>query len=56
MRSDTDCEGASESDTPVVQTATKKTESTPGTDVVAEGQCSDQDEVSGKYQNKTGII
>ncbi|XP_030608531.1 DIS3-like exonuclease 2 [Archocentrus centrarchus] len=54
VRSDTDCEGASESDTPIVQTATKKMASTPNPDNIAEGQCSDQEEFSGKYQNKSG--
>lgn len=54
VRSDTDCEGASESDTPTVQTAAKKTKSTPSSAVSVEEQCSDRDEQNNKYQNISG--
>lgn len=56
VRSDTDCEGASESDTPTVQTAAKKTKSTPSSAVSVEEQCSDRDEQNNKYQNISGSI
>ncbi|XP_006787019.1 DIS3-like exonuclease 2 isoform X2 [Neolamprologus brichardi] len=54
VRSDTDCEGASESDTPTVQTATKKAKSTPSSAVSVGEQCSDRDEQNNKYQNISG--
>lgn len=47
MKSDTDCEGASESEN-TVQTVQKKTAHTPRPDVNVEDQCSDQDEVISK--------
>lgn len=47
MKSDTDCEGPSESEN-TVQTALKKTAHTPRPDVLVEDQCSDQDEVISK--------
>ncbi|KAI3375239.1 hypothetical protein L3Q82_021745, partial [Scortum barcoo] len=56
VRSDTDCEGASESEIQkenMVQKAKKKTEHTPRPDVTAEGQCSDQDELVSKLRNTT---
>lgn len=56
VRSDTDCEGASESDTPTVQTSAKKTKSTPSSAVSVEEQCSDRDEQNNKYQNISGSI
>ncbi|XP_072219134.1 DIS3-like exonuclease 2 isoform X1 [Leuresthes tenuis] len=54
VRSDTDCEGASESDTQmerVAQTAQKKTNGAPRRGVAAEDQRNDQDEPGGKYVN-----
>lgn len=51
MRSDTDCEGASESETS--REVQKKTARTPRPDVVVEDQCSDQDELIRKAQNTT---
>lgn len=54
MRSDTDCEGASESETQkenMARTAQKKMERTPRPDVIVEDQCSDQDELVHKVQN-----
>ena len=56
MRSDTDCEGASESETQkenTAQTAQKKTGSTPRPDVIVENQCNDQDELIRRVQNAT---
>ncbi|XP_039999974.1 DIS3-like exonuclease 2 isoform X2 [Xiphias gladius] len=56
VRSDTDCEGASESETQrehMTQTVQKKTEHTPRPDVIVEDQCSDQDELYSKFQNTT---
>lgn len=56
MRSDTDCEGASESDTQKenkLQKAQKKTERPPRPDVTVEDRCSDQDELISKVQNVT---
>uniref|UniRef100_UPI0037E84806 DIS3-like exonuclease 2 isoform X2 n=1 Tax=Semicossyphus pulcher TaxID=241346 RepID=UPI0037E84806 len=56
VRSDTDCEGASESDTQrdnTVQMAKKKAQRTPGPDVTVEDQSSDQDELIRKVQNTT---
>ncbi|XP_069020541.1 DIS3-like exonuclease 2 [Embiotoca jacksoni] len=56
VRSDTDCEGSSESETPreqVVQPPQKKTERTPRPDVTREDQCSDQDELISKHQSIT---
>uniref|UniRef100_A0A8C4DUZ8 DIS3-like exonuclease 2 n=1 Tax=Dicentrarchus labrax TaxID=13489 RepID=A0A8C4DUZ8_DICLA len=55
-QSDTDCEGASESDTQrenTVQKAQMKTARTPRPDVIMEDQCSDQDELIRKVQNTT---
>ncbi|XP_008275899.1 DIS3-like exonuclease 2 isoform X2 [Stegastes partitus] len=57
VRSDTDCEGASESETQkehVVQRAQKKTERAPSPDVIVEDQCSDQDEIVSKKISDTG--
>ncbi|KAL7387350.1 hypothetical protein ABVT39_022444 [Epinephelus coioides] len=54
VRSDTDCEGASESETQkenMARTAQKKMERTPRPDVIVEDQCSDQDELIRKVQN-----
>uniref|UniRef100_A0A8C4DX75 DIS3-like exonuclease 2 n=1 Tax=Dicentrarchus labrax TaxID=13489 RepID=A0A8C4DX75_DICLA len=54
VRSDTDCEGASESDTQrenTVQKAQMKTARTPRPDVIMEDQCSDQDELIRKIIN-----
>lgn len=61
MRSDTDCEGTSESEIQkenMVQTAKKKTGRTPRPDVTVEDQCSDPDELIGKVQNTnlTGTV
>ena len=53
VRSDTDCEGASESETQREHIAQKKTEKTPRPDVIVEDQCSDQDELVNKFQNTT---
>lgn len=56
VRSDTDCEGASESDTQkenMVQKAQKKTERPLRPDVTVEDQCSDQDELIARVQNVT---
>ncbi|XP_008275897.1 DIS3-like exonuclease 2 isoform X1 [Stegastes partitus] len=56
VRSDTDCEGASESETQkehVVQRAQKKTERAPSPDVIVEDQCSDQDEIVSKKISDT---
>ncbi|XP_044074661.1 DIS3-like exonuclease 2 isoform X2 [Siniperca chuatsi] len=56
VRSDTDCEGASESETQrdnMVQTAKKKAQRTPRPDVTAEDQCSDQDELISRVQSST---
>lgn len=55
MRSDTDCEGASESESQRENTVQKKktTERTPGPDVIVEDQCSDQDELVRNIQNTT---
>lgn len=55
MRSDTEGEGASESDTQketIVQTAQKKTDRMPRPGGVVEGQSSDQEELR-KLQNTT---
>ncbi|XP_042354169.1 DIS3-like exonuclease 2 [Plectropomus leopardus] len=54
VKSDTDCEGASESETQkenTVRTAQKKTARTPRPDVVVEDQCSDQEELIRKVQS-----
>lgn len=54
MRSDTDCEGASESESQrehAVQTVQKKAAHTPKPDVIVEDQCSDQDELIRTVQN-----
>ncbi|KAG7525593.1 DIS3-like exonuclease 2 [Solea senegalensis] len=54
VRSDTDCEGASGSETQkenLVQTTQKKREHTPRPDGIVEGQCSDQDELISKVHN-----
>ncbi|KAM7401160.1 hypothetical protein PAMA_005382 [Pampus argenteus] len=54
VRSDTDCEGASESDTQkenMTQKAQKKTERPPRPDVSVDDRCSDQDELISKIQN-----
>ena len=54
MRSDTDCEGASESDSQTeraAQTAQKKTSRAPRRGVTTEDQSNDQDELVGKYRN-----
>ncbi|XP_074506588.1 DIS3-like exonuclease 2 isoform X2 [Sebastes fasciatus] len=53
VRSDTDCEGASESDTQKENTVQKKktTERTPRPDVIVGDQGSDQDEVIRRVQN-----
>uniref|UniRef100_A0A3B5BDQ1 DIS3-like exonuclease 2 n=1 Tax=Stegastes partitus TaxID=144197 RepID=A0A3B5BDQ1_9TELE len=59
VRSDTDCEGASESETQkehVVQRAQKKTERAPSPDVIVEDQCSDQDEIVSKKISDTGTV
>ncbi|KAM9349288.1 DIS3-like exonuclease 2 [Symphorus nematophorus] len=56
VRSDTDCEGASESETQkenMMQTAQMKTGCTPRPDVTVEDQCSDQDELLRRVQNIT---
>ncbi|XP_070701594.1 DIS3-like exonuclease 2 isoform X2 [Pempheris klunzingeri] len=53
VRSDTDCEGASESESQRENTAQKKTACTPGRDLIVEDQCSDQDEVIRKVENIT---
>ncbi|XP_023277675.1 DIS3-like exonuclease 2 [Seriola lalandi dorsalis] len=56
VRSDTDCEGASESEAQrehIAQTMQKKTERTRRPDVIVEDHCSDQDEVCSKLQNTT---
>uniref|UniRef100_A0A3Q1FN38 DIS3-like exonuclease 2 n=1 Tax=Acanthochromis polyacanthus TaxID=80966 RepID=A0A3Q1FN38_9TELE len=56
VRSDTDCEGASESETQkehVMQRAQKKTERAPSPDVIVEDQCSDQEELISKVKNIT---
>ncbi|XP_040911507.1 DIS3-like exonuclease 2 [Toxotes jaculatrix] len=56
VRSDTDCEGASESETQrehMAQKMQKKTEATPRPDVIVEDQYSDQDELNSKFQNTT---
>uniref|UniRef100_A0AAQ5ZAS7 DIS3-like exonuclease 2 n=1 Tax=Amphiprion ocellaris TaxID=80972 RepID=A0AAQ5ZAS7_AMPOC len=48
VRSDTDCEGASESETQkehIMQRAQKKRERAPSPDVIVEDQCSDQEEL-----------
>ncbi|KAI4809719.1 hypothetical protein KUCAC02_018585 [Chaenocephalus aceratus] len=53
VRSDTDCDGASESDTQkdnVVQRAQKKTERKPRPNVNVEDRCSDQDELIRKVE------
>lgn len=57
VRSDTDCEGTSESEIQkenMVQTAKKKKERTPRPDVTVEDQYSDQDEVRVQNTNLTG--
>ncbi|KAM9323650.1 DIS3-like exonuclease 2 [Pholidichthys leucotaenia] len=50
VRSDTNCEGATE---PETQTTQKKTEPNHSHDVTVENQCSDQDELISRYQNMT---
>ncbi|KAF7652878.1 hypothetical protein LDENG_00091060 [Lucifuga dentata] len=53
VRSDTDCEGASESETlrEETQSAQKKQKQPPKPDVVVEEQCSNQDEIINKVKN-----
>lgn len=56
VKSDTDCEGSSESENQrenVAQTAQKKTARTHRPDVIVEDQCSDQDELVRRVQNTT---
>uniref|UniRef100_A0AAQ5WXM4 DIS3-like exonuclease 2 n=1 Tax=Amphiprion ocellaris TaxID=80972 RepID=A0AAQ5WXM4_AMPOC len=56
VRSDTDCEGASESETQkehIMQRAQKKRERAPSPDVIVEDQCSDQEELISKQKNIT---
>lgn len=56
VKSDTDCEGSSESENQrenAAQTAQKKTAHTPRPDVIVEDQCSDQDELIRRVQNTT---
>lgn len=56
MRSDTDCEGSSESETQrenIVRTVQKKTVHTPRPDFIVEDQSSDKDELINKVQNIT---
>ncbi|XP_068427267.1 DIS3-like exonuclease 2 [Clinocottus analis] len=56
VRSDTEGEGASESDTqknPTVKTTQKKTDRMPRPGGIVEDQCSDQDELVCKLQNTT---
>lgn len=49
MKSDTDCEGASESEAQKEHVV--KTKHVPKPEVTVEEQCSDQDELIGKCQN-----
>lgn len=63
VKSDTDCEGSSESENQrenTAQTAQKKTAHTPRPDVIVEDQCSDQDELVRRVQNtaltETGTV
>uniref|UniRef100_A0AAQ5ZSR6 DIS3-like exonuclease 2 n=1 Tax=Amphiprion ocellaris TaxID=80972 RepID=A0AAQ5ZSR6_AMPOC len=56
VQSDTDCEGASESETQkehIMQRAQKKRERAPSPDVIVEDQCSDQEELISKQKNIT---
>uniref|UniRef100_A0A3P8U954 DIS3-like exonuclease 2 n=1 Tax=Amphiprion percula TaxID=161767 RepID=A0A3P8U954_AMPPE len=56
VRSDTDCEGVSESETQkehIMQRAQKKRERAPSPDVIVEDQCSDQEELISKQKNIT---
>lgn len=54
MRSDTDCEGSSESETQkenMVQKVQKKTVDIPRPDFIVEDQCSNKDELVRNVQN-----
>ncbi|XP_035861053.1 DIS3-like exonuclease 2 isoform X2 [Sander lucioperca] len=53
VRSDTDCDGTSESESLKENIVQKKTARTPRPDVTVEDQCSDQDELIRKVQNTT---
>lgn len=56
VRSDTDCDGASESENQrdnMASTAKKKAQRTPRPDVTVADQCSDHDELINKVQSTT---